>query len=367
MWLAFARHEEFHLLTATPGTQPLTNDFGFFDFFRQHHLLRNVGRFGVELLDKLLHDFSIAGFFGAFQDEVFPPDEFAAADEEDLHAGFPVRARHGDHIRVQVIGVEHDFLPLDDGLDGLELVTDSGCFFEAQFCRCFLHLVFQALHDWIGLSVQEILQIGDHLTVFGLGHGSDAGSGTQLDVEVETGAGVGAGDFTVAGQVGEDAAQHIQGLVYSPDGSIRPEVARTVIRHLARHGDFGVGIRPMDFDVGVAFVVLQSDVEARTVALDQVHLQDERFEFRADHDPFDIGDLAYQTAGLVVVARIAVEIRTHARAQVDCLADVDDLAVGVFHQVAAGFGGQGVKNALQMLGDFHAGNFNIWLIVHFGT
>lgn len=60
-----------------------------------------------------------------------------------------------------------------------------------------------------------------------------------------------------------------------------------------------------------------------------------------------------------------MEIGTHARAQVDGLADVDDLAVGIFHQIAAGFGGQCVENALQVFGDFHAGNFNIWFIYRF--
>ncbi len=35
----------------------------------------------------------------------------------------------------------------------------------------------------------------------------------------------------------------------------------------------------------------------RAVALDQVHLEDQRLEFRPDHDPFDIGDMLDQFSG----------------------------------------------------------------------
>ena len=54
-----------------------------------------------------------------------------------------------------------------------------------------------------------------------------------------------------------------------------------------------------------------------------------------------------------------MEIRTYTGAQVDRLADVDDLAISVLHQVTAWLDGQGVENALDALGDFHGGNFNI--------
>jgi hypothetical protein len=95
----------------------------------------------------------------------------------------------------------------------------------------------------------------------------------------------------------------------------------------------------VDFDVGIALVILQAHVEARAVALDQVHLQDERFQLRPDHDPFDVRDFAHQATGLVVVAGIGVEIRTHPRAQIDRLAHVNDRAFGIFHDVTAGFVG----------------------------
>jgi hypothetical protein len=96
----------------------------------------------------------------------------------------------------------------------------------------------------------------------------------------------------------------------------------------------------VDFDVRVAFVVLQADVVFRAMFLDEVHLEDERLEFRPDDDPFDVRDLAHQAARLVVVTGIRVEIRADAVLQADRLADVDDFPLGIFHQVAAGLCGQ---------------------------
>ena len=54
----------------------------------------------------------------------------------------------------------------------------------------------------------------------------------------------------------------------------------------------------MHLDIRVALVILQADVVVRAVLLDQVHLQDQRFQLGADHDPFDVGDVAHQLAGV---------------------------------------------------------------------
>ena len=152
------------------------------------------------------------------------------------------------------------------------------------------------------MTFEKRHQIADHLPVAILGNGADARCGAQLDVEVQAGAFVLPGDFAVAGQVGEHAPQHIQRLVDRPGGGIRPKISRAVFDHLAGDGDFGIRLTPMDFDVGIALVVLQADVVFRPVALDQVHFQDQGFQLRTDHDPLDVDDLAHQPAGLVVVA-----------------------------------------------------------------
>ncbi len=107
---------------------------------RQQHLRRDIGGFGVELLDELGHHLAVGFVFGAFQDEIFPPDQLAAADEEDLHAGFAVGARHGDHIRIHLLGGDH-LLLFHHLVDGLDLVAQRGGLLEAQVLGGLLHLL----------------------------------------------------------------------------------------------------------------------------------------------------------------------------------------------------------------------------------
>ena len=202
------------------------------------------------------------------------------------------------------------------------------------------------------LPFQEIAQVVDHLAVAGLFDRADAGPAAQLDVVIQAGARILAGDLAVAGQVGEDAAQHIQGLVHRPDAGVGAEVARAVLDHLAGDGHLGEGVRPVHLDVGVALVVLEADVVARAVLLDQVHLEDERLELRTDHDPLDIGDVLHQLAGLVVLVGALLEIGAHPVAQVDRLADVDDLPAVLFIDVTARLGGQGIEVLLERFLEF---------------
>ena len=261
----------------------------------------------------------------------------------------PSAARHGQHIRIQVIGGEDDLLPLDDGLDGFELVAQGGGFLEAHFFRCFLHLALAGAATMLfAVSAEEIHQVGDHLAVLGLGRRADAGRDTQLDVIVKTGAFVLPGDLAVTGQIGEDAAQHIQGLIDRPGGGVRTKITRAIFDHLPRDGDFGEWLVPVDLDVRIALVILEADVVFRAMLLDQVHLKDERLKLRADHDPFNIHDLAHEAAGLGIVAGIRVEVGADAVLQADGLADINDRARRVLHQVTARLGRQGFQDPIEV-------------------
>ena len=236
-------------------------------------------------------------------------------------------------------------------VDGRDLIADGSGAFELQRLGGLLHLLAQARDDGFGAAIQELAQIVDHLPVAGLVNAPDARRGAQLDVVVQAGAGILAGDLAVAGEIGEDAPQHVERLVHGPHAGVGAEVARAVVDHLARDGDFGKGVRPVYLDVGVAFVVLEAHVVTRAVLFDQVHLEDERLEFRADHDPLDVGDVFDQLAGLKVLVAGRVEVRAHPVAQIDGLADVNDLAGAVFHDVTAGLVGQGIQDLPDVFGN----------------
>ncbi|MPM98475.1 hypothetical protein SDC9_145663 [bioreactor metagenome] len=141
-----------------------------------------------------------------------------------------------------------------------------------------MHFSLQAAHNGIGVTIQKIAQVCDQLAVALLINGANAGAGTQLDVVIQAGTRVFAGDLAVTGKVREDMTQHIQGLMHCPDAGIGAKVMRAVFDHLARHRHFGERCCHVDFDVRVAFIILEADVEAWPVLLDEVHLQDERFK-----------------------------------------------------------------------------------------
>ncbi len=306
--LTFLRHEQFYFLAAAPRAQPLRDDDALFNFLRQHHLFGDVRRFGIELLHEFRHHLGIGGIFRAFEDEVFAPDQLAATDEEDLHAGFSVCASHSQHIRIQIIRPEDHLLPFDDGLNGFQLVTQRGGSFKAHLVCGFLHFVLHACDDLIAVPAEKVHQVRDHLAVAFLRNRSNAGRVAKLNIVIKAGAFVLSCDLAVACQIGENLAQHFQRLVHGPCRSVWPEVARTIFCHLACDGDLRERLTPTDFYVRVTLVIFEADVVFGSVLLDEVHLKDERLKFRAYDDPFNINNVTHQSTGLCIVARIRVEI-----------------------------------------------------------
>ena len=82
---------------------------------------------------------------------------------------------------------------------------------------------------------------------------------------------------------------------------------------------------------------------------DQVHLEDQRFELRSNHDPFNVPDLADHLAGFVGVIRGLLKVRADAILEVDGFTNVNDGAIRIFHQVTAWFIRQGCQDAFDLL------------------
>src|SRR5512138_3866055 len=131
-----------------------------------------------------------------------------------------------------------------------------------------LHLVLKTRHNVLTATTEKVHQIGDHLSVPGLIDCADAGSGAELDVMIQAGALVLSGDHSITGKIREDASEGIQCLVYGPGRRVGPEIARTVLRHLACDRDLRKWVSPVNPYVGIALVVLQADVVPGAVLLD---------------------------------------------------------------------------------------------------
>ena len=87
----------------------------------------------------------------------------------------------------------------------------------------------------------------------------------------------------------EQAADEVHRLVHAARARVRPEVARPVVGQLARALDAREVVGQRDLDVRVALVVLEPDVEARLVALDQRRFEQQRLADAVDDRVLDVG------------------------------------------------------------------------------
>ena len=138
-----------------------------------------------------------------------------------------------------------------------------------------------------------------------------------------------------AGGQAEGRADRVHGgagLAARPEGA---EVARAVVRRFV--GEREARVLPRrKADEGVALIVLEQNVVARLVLLDEGVFEDQRLELARNEDGVEPVDLRDHAAGLFVVARAELEILADAVFELLRLADVDDLTARVHHQIDAG-------------------------------
>lgn len=95
-----------------------------------------------------------------------------------------------------------------------------------------------------------------------------------------------------------------------------------------------------NFNIRITFIVTQVNIVIRLVFLDERRLQDQGLGLTVGDDIIDAPDVTDQPSGFGITLGLA-EIRRHALAQTDSLADVDHVAGSVFHQVHAAGCGEG--------------------------
>ena len=89
------------------------------------------------------------------------------------------------------------------------------------------------------------------------------------------------------------------------------------------------------FDAQVTLIVLKPYIVAWLVLFNEIIFQNQRFFGVGRNQGFDVFDAADQELNLRALVA-AVEIGAYARAQVICLADVNDLPTLLSHQINAG-------------------------------
>ena len=103
--------------------EPRLNERRLLHRARQQDLVRQERRPVVILLQKRREQRGIRLVLAALQEEMFPSDHLAAADEEDLYADAERRARHADG--VLIARARHDVLLLRDLFHSGQLVAQA--------------------------------------------------------------------------------------------------------------------------------------------------------------------------------------------------------------------------------------------------
>ncbi len=86
-------------------------------------------------------------------------------------------------------------------------------------------------------------------------------------------------DHAIAGAVLEYLAQQVKGLVDCPNTGIRSIIFAFVFHNGAGDGDLGKVFIPVDADIGVSFVIFEPHIILWAMFLNEIHLEDERFQF----------------------------------------------------------------------------------------
>ena len=262
--------------------------------------------------------------------------QLAAADRHHDDLERDALAVEAEHVLVAEVGRHHPLL-LERHLERAHLVADVGGHLEVGARRGVLHAPAQPVQELVALAVEEQAHVA-HLLGVGLARdGQHAGRGAALDLVLQAGAPAVVQDVVGAGAQLEVAVHDAQRLPAGRRRVVRAEVVGAVVAQLAHDLEarpLGVGVEAQH---EVVLVVLEVDVEARLVLLDERVLEEQRLLLVRGDDRLDVGDDPLeQRHEVAAVARRRLEVLAHAVAQHGGLADVDRLAAAVLHDVDAG-------------------------------
>ena len=130
-------------------------------------------------------------------------------------------------------------------------------------------------------------------------------------------------------------------LMSSTEGA---KILRPILSGLADHGKAGIFLLPIQADEGIALIILQEDIIAGLMALDEGVFQDEGLKLRAHHNGVELLHLRHHKPRLFIVPRDGLEILAHAVAELLRLTHIDDQPRLVHHEIDTGGQGQTLRH-----------------------
>ena len=287
--------------------------------------------------------------------EHVPADGLAVADGEQLHGGLVARPREAQDVQLAAREAGH-LLRLHRPLDGAHLVPERRGAFVLHRVRRGGHLPLDGPRDLLLAPVEEQHHLVDVRAVRRLVDGLDAGALAALDVVQQAGPGEGPlalVDVDGAGPEREQPTDEVHRLVHARRGRVRTEVATAVGGQLAGALDAREVVAQGHLDERVALVILEPDVEAWLVPLDQVRLEQQRLADGVGERPVQVhhpvdGGLDAQRwcrAGPALLPVLADAVLEALR-----LAHVQHATLGILHEVHARAIGQALEGGRDLRG-----------------
>ena len=197
---------------------------------------------------------------------------------------------------------------------------------------------FEPLEHRVVLAVEEVDQLRDEAVVLLVVDRVDARRRALLDVRVQARPAEPVMPVELVLRARADRErpqQQVERLADRVRVRVRTEVAHALALLAAQHHRARPLLVERDREVRVRLVVLQPDVEARPVLLDEVELEEERLDLVGRHDPLDaLRGLHHLPRAFRQQVRLEEVVREPAP-QALGLADVDHPAVGVDELVRA--------------------------------
>ena len=264
----------------------------------------------------------------------------AAGDAAILHVDNGAAGLGGARVEAPDVGVGadagDDLLALAEHLDGGDAVAQDSGLLEVQLLRLVLHLGLQLACERLIVTREERARLLDALLIFLRVRLAAAEAVAAAHVMVEAGALLPdiAREPARAGRQAEGGADRVDGGAGLAARAEGPEVARAVVRRFVGKREARIGPAG-ETDKGVALIVLEQNIVVRLMLLDEGVFEDQRLELAGDKDGVEMVDLRDHAAGLFIVARAELEILADTVFELFRLADVDDLARCVHHQINA--------------------------------
>src|SRR5262249_42612388 len=261
-------------------------------------------------------------------------DELALPYEEHLDLDRPALPVEAEDVLVGPPVLDH-LLALLGGLDRLELIAQACRGLEALLTGRRLHAPAELARHLAVPPLEEQHRLTEVFLVDPAVDREHAGPEAALDVVFDAGAAAVAEHRVAAGAEREHLADRVERLPHGRRTGEGAEVAAPVLHDTTRDEHAWPRILHRDLDAHVALVVLQPDVVARPVLLDQVVLENERFLVVGGDQRLDVDQALDQEAYLAPLVT-AAQVGADPRAQIGRFADVDDLGVLVLEEVDAG-------------------------------